>query len=208
MLLLASTPVARAEILPSNLDTMRKDARPSPFTSGNGKAVDFTVRGARPFEVSEVVLRLKLAKDSRPVLRVVEKPTADRLARVPLNHAAGLDVPGSTHALASRPARKSERAGAVDVVFVPENPLLLWPGAAYRLALSTETKRDGMVWLAGDLPECNEGEAGKTVRSVEVEVAGKTPVSSTFTQEGQRVLISFGRRISLNAPQTLDVKLD
>ena len=159
VLFLAITSFTQAETLLSNLDQARADAKPSPFTSGNGKAVDFTVGGTRPFEVSEVVLRLLLTTQSRPVLRVVEKATAGRLARVPLNHAAGLDVPGSTHALALRPVGESERAGAVDVVFVPENPLLLWPGTAYRLALSTETKQDGMLWLAGGLPERKDGEA-------------------------------------------------
>lgn len=158
-LFLVITCFAQAETLLSNLDQAREDAKPSPFTSGNGKAVDFTVGGTRPFEVSEVVLRLLLTTESRPKLRIVEKASAGRLARVPLNHAAGLDVPGSTHALARRPARKPERAGAVDVVFVPENALVLWPGTAYRLALSTETKRDGMLWLAGGLPERKDGEA-------------------------------------------------
>jgi hypothetical protein len=91
---------AQAETLLSNLDQARADAKPSPFTSGNGKAVDFTVGGTRPFEVSEVVLRLLLTTESRPKLRILERATAGRLVRVPLNHAAGLDVAGSTHTLA------------------------------------------------------------------------------------------------------------
>ena len=111
VLFLAITSLAQAETLLSNLDQAREDAKPSPFTSGNGKAVGFTVGGTRPFEVSEVVLRLLLTTESRPKLRIVEKATAGRLARVPPGHAAGLDVPGSTHALALRPARRSERAG-------------------------------------------------------------------------------------------------
>jgi hypothetical protein len=51
------------------------------------------------------VLRLLLTTESRPVLRIVEKATAGRLARVPLNHAAGLDVAGSTHASAAYGAK-------------------------------------------------------------------------------------------------------
>ena len=38
---------AQAETLLSNLDTARKDAKPSPFSNGNGKAIDFTVRAGR-----------------------------------------------------------------------------------------------------------------------------------------------------------------
>ncbi|TWT81433.1 hypothetical protein CA13_28860 [Planctomycetes bacterium CA13] len=50
--------------------------------------------------------------------------------------------------------------------------------------------------------------SAKQVRWVEVEVAGKTPIRSRFSQEGGRLLISFDKPISLNAPQTLDIKLD
>ena len=45
VLFLAITSSAQAETLLSNLDQARADAKPSPFTSGNGKAVDFTVGG-------------------------------------------------------------------------------------------------------------------------------------------------------------------
>ena len=38
ILLFALTPIARAGVLLSNLDTARKDAKPSPFHQGNGKA--------------------------------------------------------------------------------------------------------------------------------------------------------------------------
>ena len=150
---------AHAETLLSNLDTVRKEAKPSPFHQGNGKAVDFVVAGASPFELTEIVLRLKLTKDSRPKLQVIEKAPVGKLAPVPLNHAAGLSLLESPHASAFRLRDDSDRAETDDFVFVPEKPLLLWPGVAYRLALSTEMKQDRMLWLAGDAPLREDGNA-------------------------------------------------
>ncbi|MHC4878428.1 MAG: choice-of-anchor R domain-containing protein, partial [Planctomycetota bacterium] len=153
------TTCVQAEVLLSNLDTAKKDAKPSPFNNGNGKAIDFTVHGTRPFEVSEVALRLKLTKDSRPVLRIVERGASGQPVRIPLNHAAGLDVPQTAPALVFKLAGDVRRAVTDDVVFVPESERVLQPGATYRLALSTETPQDKMLWLSGDVPQRNDGNA-------------------------------------------------
>ena len=152
VIMVGLTSFARAEVLLSNLGTSTSDAKPSPFNNGNGKAIDFSVSGQRPFEVSEVVLRLKLAKDSRPVLRIVETGPSGQPVRIPLNHAAGLDLPQNSRAIVFRLAGDTNRAAADDVVFVPETAEVLLPSATYRLALSTETTQDKMLWLSGEVP--------------------------------------------------------
>lgn len=150
----------QAEPLLSNLDQSRQNAKPSPFNSGNGKAVDFRIDGDHAFALSEVVLRLKLTKDSRPVLRVVEM-TPDTLFPIALNQAAGLNGALSLgqNAIELKPTANADREGIVNVAFAPNQELLLWPGVTYRLALSTDTNGDGMLWLAGGQPIGKDGNA-------------------------------------------------
>jgi hypothetical protein len=158
--LLFSASVLKADILLSNLDQDRNGAKSSPFHSGNGKAADFRINGDKAFALTEVVLRLKLTKDSRPVVRVIEV-APDTLFPIALNQAAGLDDALSlgANAIALNPKVNAEREGTVDLTFVPEQEQLLWPGVTYRLALSTDTNDDGMWWLAGDLPNGVDGKA-------------------------------------------------
>lgn len=96
-----------AETLLSNLDAVGPLATSSPFANGNGKAVDFTVGGSRPFDVSDVVLRLKLTPKSRPVVQLLEKGT-DAVTILSLR---------------KRPA-ESETA---EFSFASEKPFRLWP---------------------------------------------------------------------------------
>ena len=104
-------------------------------------------------------MRLKLAKDSRPVLRIVEKGASGQPVRIPLNHAAGLDVPQTTPVLFFKLAGDTNLAVKDDVVFVPEAEVVLQPGVTYRLALSTTTPQDRMLWLSGDVPQREDGNA-------------------------------------------------
>lgn len=138
------TASSSGEILLSNLSTANEATESSPFDNGNGKAVDFAVSGGRPFEVSEIVLRLKLTETSQPVLRLVEKATHEQ----------------SSSSFSFKVCDNCERTdGITDVVFVPEEPILLWPNREYRVALSTESEQDQMTWLSGSIPKCNEAEA-------------------------------------------------
>ncbi|MDA0841886.1 MAG: hypothetical protein O3B01_19120 [Planctomycetota bacterium] len=151
---------AWGETLLSNLDPAKDGEQPSPFHQGNGKAMDFVVGGTRSFEVTEVALQLKLTEDSRPKLQIIEKTSLRPLSPVPLNHAAGLDdaaKPNSPLTSTLRLRNDSDHAKANDFVFVPEKPLLLSPGVAYRLALSTDTEKDGMLWLSGTIPKREDG---------------------------------------------------
>ena len=91
--LLIGPSALKADILLSNFNQARSNAKPSPFANGNGKAIDFTISGERPFELSGIVLRLKLTQDSRPKLSLLENAAANEPVPIPLNHAAGLDEP-------------------------------------------------------------------------------------------------------------------
>ena len=136
---------ARGETLLSNLDQARDGAKPSPFANGNGKAVDFAVSQTRSFDVSEIVLRLTLTADSRPTLQLLEK--------------------GTDEATTLKLKKPPSKTGTTEIVFVTEKPFLLWPGSEYRLALSTETEQDGMLWLSGDAPTREDGEAKHSGRT-------------------------------------------
>ena len=117
----------QAETLISNVaDSVA--GTPSPFHNGNGKAVDFMLMGKQAFELQEVVLRLKLTTDSRPRLRLVGAAVVE------------IQVKGE------------QTAGEADDVFVPQEQVLLMPRQSYRIALSTDTPGDGMLWLSGAVP--------------------------------------------------------
>ncbi|MEM9236818.1 MAG: hypothetical protein AAGB14_08570, partial [Verrucomicrobiota bacterium] len=161
-LFLTSTATAHPEALLSNLHQDGEPTKSSPFTGANGKAVDFTLKDDHAFVVSDVVLRLQLGTDSRPKLRLVEISKSSQLGLVPPGHAAGLDIPGETHTLRMEKVDALEGKESVDVRFVPEETLVLQAGASYRLALSTDTKNDPMLWLAGGIPKDGNSMASHT----------------------------------------------
>ena len=131
--------MAQPDVLLSNLDTAEAGLKASPFASGNGKCVDFKVSGERAFDVSEVVLRLKLTPESRPSLVLLDKHYQ------------------ASHTLELKDRPKATRTGA----FVFEAPAgaRLWPNREYRLALSTATSGDGMTWLSGKAAQGGRGAA-------------------------------------------------
>jgi len=187
---------AQADPLLSNLDRAGDDSKPSPFDQGNGKAVDFAIRGGRPFEVSGIVLRLKLSADSRPRLLLVERSTIEGPVRIPLNHAAGLDTPRKGPAIPLTAAETPGRAGISDLEFTPEKRLLLWPGKTYRLALSTDTEKDRMLWLSGGAPRRGDGTA---IHSGQVFGRGD-PLSWNSPSEVVNLYEIRGRRTDSTSP--------
>ena len=71
----------------SNLRSNQKTL-PYSFANGNGRSVDFQLKGDRPFEITSVTLRLHLTPESRPQLVLIGTPR-NMAGRTPWTESGG-----------------------------------------------------------------------------------------------------------------------
>lgn len=124
---------AESEVLLSNLQG-KPTKEFSPFLSAKGKGIDFGIEGKRPFQMTSVMLRLKLSPDSQPVLWIVEAD-GEEWAKLRL----------------AKDTKISE--DPTNYVFETTEPFRVWPDRIYRLALMAKKAPDEMIWLAGPAPK-------------------------------------------------------